>query len=235
MSYSLKREEWVSAHPFLPSFYFHVQERFYSWLQGNRYIYKHNIKGSYQTFYGTYYPFIVEYVDNSNPLQNKVWDHVLFQSEAKKFQPGTGEYMDQRNVTFNKVLMYNTQQISGILNLVPKQNESIDYLIQQTKNVGSTTGSITIDRNERDWTFNDLRDLRVDYTVPMFYKDVSYLQSSYYIDKIVNPAAISVNKDWTQLESFRDKFLVIRLIFDTFADTRLIFNFSVTDKKVSER
>ena len=235
MSYSLKREEWVSAQPYLPSFYFHVQERFYSWLQGSTSIYKHNIKGSYQTFYGTYYPFIVEYVDNSNPLQNKVWDHVLFQSEAKKFIPGTGEYIDQRNVTFNKVLMYNTQQISGVLNLVPKQNESIDYLIQQTKNVGSTTGSITIDRNERDWTFNDLRDLRVDYTVPMFYKDVSYLQSSYYIDKIVNPAAINVNKDWTQLESFRDKFLVIRLIFDTFADTRLIFNFSVTDKKVSER
>ena len=235
MSYSLKTQNWVGAHPYLPSFYFHVQERFYSWLQGSRYIYKHNIKGSYQTFYGTYYPFIVEYVDNSNPLQNKVWDHVLFQSEAKKFIPGTGEYIDQRNVTFNKVLMYNTQQISGVLNLVPKQNESIDYLIQQTKNVGSTTGSITIDRNERDWTFNDLRDLRVDYTVPMFYKDVSYLQSSYYIDKIVNPAAISVSKDWTQLESFRDKFLVIRLIFDTFADTRLIFNFSVTDKKISER
>jgi hypothetical protein len=29
--------------------------------------------------------------------------------------------------------------------------------------------------------------------------------------------------------------LVVRLIFDTFVDTRLIFNFSALDKKQSER
>ena len=60
-------------------------------------------------------------------------------------------------------------------------------------------------------------------------------QSLYYIDKIVNPVAINNNLDWTQHESFRDKFLVVRLIFDTFVDTRLIFNFSALDKKQSQR
>jgi hypothetical protein len=80
-----------------------------------------------------------------------------------------------------------------------------------------------------------MRDLRIDYTKPMFIKNIVDLQSNYYIDKIVNPDSIDVNKDWTQLQSFRDKFLVVRLIFDTFADTRLIFNFSALDKKISER
>jgi len=28
---------------------------------------------------------------------------------------------------------------------------------------------------------------------------------------------------------------VVRLVFDTFVDTRLIFNFSALDKKISER
>jgi hypothetical protein len=69
----------------------------------------------------------------------------------------------------------------------------------------------------------------------MFLKNISSLQSNYYIDKVVNPSAIDYNKDWSQLESFRDKFLVVRLIFDNFADTRLIFNFSALDKRQSER
>ena len=235
MSYSLKRQDWVGAHPYLPSFYMHTQEKFYSWKTGETSLYKHNIEGSYQTFYGTYYPFIVEYVDNPSPISSKVYDWVLFQTEAKKFDAVKREYVDQRNVTFNKVLFYNTEQISGVLNMVPKHNSSADYLLEQTKNLSATAGQIPLDRNERDWTINDMRDLRIDYTTPMFIKNVGDLQSNYYIDKIVNPAAINVNKDWTELQSFRDKFLVVRLIFDTFADTRLIFNFSAIDKKISER
>ena len=234
MSYSLKRQDWIGAHPYLPSFYMHSQEKFYSWNGGTD-IYKHNIKGSYQTFYGTYYPFIIEYVDNPSPLSSKIYDWVLFQTEAKKYDAESEEYLDQRNITFNKVLFYNTEQISGVLTMVPKYNESANYLLDQTKNLSATSGQIPIDRNERDWTINDMRDLRVDYTKPMFIKNIVDLQPNYYIDKIVNPDAIDINKDWTQLQSFRDKFLVVRLIFDTFADTRLIFNFSALDKKISER
>lgn len=233
MSYSLKRQEWRSWHPYLPDFYMHVQNKFYSWKNGLNHLYKHNIEGSYQTFYGTRYPFIVEFVDNPSALLNKVWDGVLFQSEAKRFDAGMQEYFDVKDVTFNKAFVYNTHQISGLLDLVPKANTSENYLLDQTTN--SLTGIIPIDRNERDWTFNDFRDLRDNYNVPMFIKEASLLQSNYYIDKIINPAAIDLNKDWTQLESFRDKFLVVRLIFDTFADKKLIFNFSALDKKVSER
>ena len=238
MSYSLKRQEWVGWHPYIPSFYMHVQEKFYSWIQGSRYMWKHNRPNHYQTFYGITYPFIVEYVDNPSPLTTKVWDNLLFQTEAKKFDSASGEYLDQPNVTFNKGLFYNTLQTSGMLTLAPKQNDSTNYFFQQTNN---TPGVITVDRNERDWTLNNLKDYRKQdnlsggYTVPMFLKDIPSLQNNYYIDKVVNPSAIDYNKDWSQLESFRDKFLVVRLIFDNFADTRLIFNFSALDKRQSER
>ena len=232
MSYSLKRQEWVGWHPYIPSFYMHVQEKFYSWPQGSSSIFKHNRPNHYQTFYNVRYPFIVEYVDNPSAMTTKVWDSLLFQTEAKKFDPISEEYMDQRYVTFNKALFYNTQQTSGIVTLAPKQDSDVNYLLQQTNNA---PGVAIIDRNERDWTMNSMRDIRVNYTVPMFLKDLPSLQSNYYIDKVVNPAAIDYNKDWTQLESFRDKFLVVRLIFDNFADTRLIFNFSALQRIESER
>ena len=233
MSYSLKRQEWVSWHPYIPSFYMHVQEKFYSWPQGSRYLFKHNRPNHYQTFYNRFYPFILEYVDNPSPIVTKLWDNILFQTEAKKFDPISQEYFDQREITFNKAMFYNTEQISGMLYLQPKQNSSQNYLLEQTTN--NTFGVVNIDRNERDWTMNDLRNIRDNYFVPMFIKDPIQFQSLYYIDKIVNPAAINNNLDWTQHESFRDKFLVVRLIFDTFVDTRLIFNFSALDKKQSQR
>ena len=238
MSYSLKKQEWTGWHPYIPSFYMHVQEKFYSWPQGSNYLYKHNRPNHYQTFYGVRYPFIVEYVDNPSAMTTKVWDSLLFQTEAKKFDTVSEEYLDQRYVTFNKALFYNTQQTSGILTLAPKQDSSTNYLLQQTTN---TPGVISIDRNERDWTVNQLRDYRkqndssITYTIPMFLKDLPSLQTNYYIDKVVNPDAIDFNKDWTQLESFRDKYLVVRLIFDNFADTRLIFNFSALQRSESER
>lgn len=235
MSYGLKRQEWKSWHPYIPSFYFHVQEKFYSWPQGSRYLWRHNRQNHYRTFYGVTYPFIVEYVDNPSPITTKVWDYMMFQTEAKEFDPVTQEYKDVREVTFNKVLFYNTEQISGVLNINPKQNLAQNYLLQQTQNFNSF-GSITADRNERDWTLNDMRDVRMSTAVPMFIKDVAQLQGNYYIDKIVNPSAISSFKSWNELESFRDKFLVIRLIFDTFdTSKRLTFYYSYLQKEMSER
>jgi hypothetical protein len=235
MSYGLKKQEWKSWHPYIPSFYFHVQEKFYSWPQGSRYLWKHNRQGHYRTFYGVTYPFIVEYVDNPSPITTKVWDYLMFQTETKQFDPTTQDYMDVRDVTFNKVLFYNTEQTSGILNIIPKQNLAQNYLLQQTQN-SIAIGNITADRNERDWTLNDMRDIRLTTAVPMFIKDVAQLQSNYYIDKIVNPAAISYTKSWNELESFRDKFLVVRLIFDTFdTSKRLTFYYSYLQKEMSER
>lgn len=231
MSYSLKDKSWISWHSYLPDFYFHDQEKFYSWKNGLTQLWKHNRKHHYQTFYGEFKPFIIEYVDVSNTLMTKIWDALLIQTEAKRWETNTEEYADQRYTTFNKILVYNTHQISGVMDMITK-TEDADYLLEQLVNTAST---ITIDRNERDWTINELRDIRVDYDLPMFKKKLEDLQGDYFMDKQVNDAVIDVNKDWTQMESFRDKFLVVRLIFDKFDHTRLLMNFSVQDVKISER
>ena len=69
----------------------------------------------------------------------------------------------------------------------------------------------------------------------MFIKKVALLQSSYFTDKEVNPVSINFNKDWTQKESFRDKFLVFRLIFDNFDNVRLTMNYTIQNPNNSER
>jgi len=237
ISYSLKSNpnSWQYWHSYLPSFYMHTPEKFHSWIPESNFLWRHNKKYNYQNFYGVRHPFIIEYVSLNNPLTTKIWDYLRLITEAKRYDENFNEFVDARFITFNKGLFYNSRQSSGILNLMVKDTkaEEENYLLQQVQDLEGDT--IIIDRNERDWTLNELRDIRVNYSEPMFNSTLESRQEDYYIDKVVNENSIDYNKDWTQLESFRDKYLVIRLIFDTFDDIKLILNYSIENEKQSFR
>lgn len=237
MSYSLEANQgkgaWISWHSYIPNFYINVPEKFYSWIYGNNIVWKHNKLGEYQTFYGTYYPHTIEYTSVSNPVTTRVWNTVMLQTEAKTYDAESQYYVDELHVTFNKAIFYNSRQCSGILDLVVKDSELFDedYLEHQITNTSNNVS--IIDRTERDWFINDFRDIRIDYSKPIWKSDTSSVQSEYFTDKVLNTSTMDVDKDWTELESFRDKYLVVRLIFDNFADKKLITNFSVENEQVS--
>ena len=235
LSYSLKNQAWLFWHSYLPNFYMNIPEKFYSWINGNNSIWKHNKLGHYQTYYGTRYPFIIEYVSMSDPINTKTFEYIKLLTEAKKLNTEFGEFVEERFITFNKALFYNARQCSGVLNLLVKDinTHGEDYLLQQVQNLPGD--SIIIDRNEKDWTLNQLRDIRVDYTKPIFKSNIESLQDSYFIDKVVNEDTIDFDKDWSELESFRDKYLVVRFIFDNFDDVKLLLNYSVENEIQSTR
>ena len=241
MSFSLKAKSWTSWHSYLPNFYYYIADKFYSWGFGKKdqraqnTFWKHNKKGNYGNFYGEQKPFSIEYTAMSEPLKTKIWDGITLHTEAKRYVPEMDQYVDVRDVTFNKGIFYNTRQCTGLLNLKVKDTDTpdVDYMSQQIVNVDP--GTIIIDRNERDWSINDIRDIRVDYEQPIFNADILARQPEYYTDKILNDSALDENKSWEQLESLRDKYLVVRLIFDTFDDVKLIMNYSVENETDSFR
>lgn len=241
MSFSLKAKTWTSWHSYLPNFYYYIADKFYSWGFGKKdqalqnTFWKHNVKGKYQNFYGKREPFSLEYTAMSEPLKTKIWDGITLHTEAKRYVPDMDQYVDVRDVTFNKGIFYNTRQCTGLLNLKVKDTDTPeeDYMLQQIVNVDP--GTVIIDRNERDWSLNDIRDIRVDYDQPIFNADIVARQSEYYTDKILNDSALDENKSWEQLESLRDKYLVVRLIFDTFDDVKLIMNYSIENETDSLR
>lgn len=237
LSYSLKYNTWTSFHSYIPNFYFRMNDKHFSWLYGNNNIYKHNRDNHFQEFYGKKYPYIIEYVSNDNPIVTKIFDHIRFLTEAKRFDSNSKEYYDERFITFNKAILYNSRQCSGELNLRVKDitPEQEDYLKLQIINENNNV--IFLDRNEKDWLLNDFRDYRIDYNKPIWNKDkntISENNNSIFIDKVLNNDTIDLNKEWYDLESFRDKYLVVRLSFDNFAnDLKLIFSFSSEDKTIS--
>lgn len=243
MSYSLKQQQWISWHSYLPNFYLNIPEKLYSWIYGNDNLWKHNKPGSYQSFYGQLHPFILEYVSLSNPLTTKLWDYLMILAEVKKFKKEYNEYVDVNDVFFDKIIAYNSRQCSGLMNIKVKNadEESDNYLYDQIENLASN--EIIVDRNERNWSMNNLRDIRTNYMEPIFISDLASLQTEYFIDKVLNNNSIDYEKDWTELESFRDKYLVVRLIFDNFASTnhpqdgsiKMIMNFSAENETQSFR
>lgn len=237
LSYSLKTNTWISYHSYRPAMYFRMNNNFYSYeneIKDNP-IFLHNFGNKYQTFYGKFYPYIVEYVSNDNPIINKIYNHLRMITNAYKYSEEQREYYEQRYITFNKAVMYNTRQCSGIVNLKVKNLSDMNaYTIEQV--VNTNDGVVLIDNNEGDWLLNDLRDYIVKYDKPFFNSNkitVSERNNNEFIDKLLEDGTTDLNKSWGDLESFRSKFLVVRLIFDNFADVKLVLNFTSENVNVS--
>ena len=222
LSYSFLTQSWTSFHSYIPLYYYYMHNQFFSFV--DNVVWKHNILGSYQNFYGTRHPHIIEYISLSSPMMTRLWDELMLQTIARVYDIVTQEYIDKRFVTFNKAIFYNSRQTSGLLNLIVKDDTNEDYLVQQIMNIAGN--QIKINRDERNWTLNEIRDYRVDYDNSIWSRDWDSLKSEFPIDKVLNSSTIDFDKIWYDLQVLRDKYLIIRLIFDNFDDVNLITNYS---------
>lgn len=228
MSYSLKDKSWISWHSYLPNYYLYTPNKFYSWKFGQFAFWKHNAENHYQTYYSIKYPHIIEYV-RATPLDCNMAEYATVDTEARVWSDKYQNYSEDRYITFNKLIAYNSEQCTGLLTVTPKRSVE-DYLFVQ---VANDVDEILINKGEVNWSFNDLRDYRSDYSIPIFRRDDLSLSSEYYTDKVLNLDAIDPNKDWQELQSFRDNYLVLRLIFDNFDNIRLITNYTRLDETKS--
>ena len=226
LSYSIDDGAWISFHSYLPSTYIYDHKNLYSVTPkgvGSYDIWKHNISGSYLNYYGVARAFIIDLVALGNPLVTSLYENIILQTLAMK------NNVEQRYVTFNKFVAYNERQCSGELTLYNADNDpDIDYM---SRSITNTPGQITIKKLDKDWMINNFRDMRVDYSQPIFLTDWDSIKDEYFIDKVVNTLGIDIDKDWMQLEKFRDKYLRIRFIFDNSTDTKLTTKYTIESEK----
>lgn len=230
-SFSINTDSWKSEHSYIPNYYIRHQREFYATSYKDFGMWKHNQEGDYLSFFGVKYPHILEVVSVSNPLQVRMWNDLTLNTTAKRYNPTSEQYREDRNITFNKMLLYNESQSSGERDVRVKTSSS-DYLFEQIQDVA---GVVLTDNIEGNWNINDLRDYVVDYDVPLFTSEWDDIASQYPIDKIPNPDATDFNKSWEELQSFRSKYLIIRYKFDNFADVKLTTNYTLEGEEISGR
>lgn len=224
-SFSFHTGTWISYHSYIANTYIHSQNNLYSVIANNNSIFKHHKEGEFGIFYGVQSPYIIEYVPIANPGIDKILEFITLYTRARKWDNNTKEYIEKDLITFNKIIAFNSKQSSGEHIMIVKDNQANTglWLQQQLVNVA---GSILITKEEKSWNINELRDYVINYNVPLFSKSWAVLKSEFYIDKVVNNAAININKPWQEVQSLKDKYVVIRLKFDNFNDINLTLIFS---------
>lgn len=224
MSYSYNTDSWLSFHSFVPDYYLFDRNNFYT--VKNKAIYKHNIQCNYLTYYDTIYPYILDFpiiskpdiiVDTYNALH---WNSFAYQTDAYCNETFKNE------ITFNKLLIYNSMQSTGYMNLIYDKG---GWLRKEP-----TYPNIHVDRNERHFSINNLRDYVTNYDSPMFINNCDSLCSR-DVNKLFNNAKVDINKHYKQLQRLRDSYAIARFMLENTNNIKLVMDYLITTTTKSSR
>lgn len=187
---------------------------------------------SYNKYYDNIEPYVIEY-----PFAYQSYDEILQNvkdyTRAVTYLPSTTGF-DNDNATvevngyFNKAILYNGQQTSGLLLLVPKPLRNLQqYLTYPIYNIDSKT--IIYSKSDNFYQYNTFWGLVKDKTLPLFNTTCESLS----IDKVLNQANMDYGKRSYKKEPLRAKFLKVRHILDDRSDLHLISGFIVTPAQIS--
>jgi hypothetical protein len=187
----------------------------------------------YNKFYGLIEPYIIEY-----PFSYQSYDEILQNvkdyTKAYKYLPivdgvfNDNAKIETDNQWFNKAVLYNGQQSTGILELVPKpKNNLSQYLSYPIYNLESKT--ITYTKSDNFYQYNTFWGLVRDKFVPLFSTSCESLS----IDKIVNQSNMDYTKRSFKKEPLRAKDLRVRHILDNSSEAHLVSQFIITPAQIS--
>ena len=187
----------------------------------------------YNKFYGCIHPYIIEY-PFAYRYQDEILQNVKDYSKVYRYLPSTdGVFNDNQKVEtdqhyFNKAVLYNGQQSSGVLELVPKPMNNLNqYLKYPMYNAESKT--ITFTKSDNFYQYNTFWSLIKSKTVPLFTNSCQSMS----LDKIVNQANMDYGKRSFKKEPLRAKDLKVRHILDNRSDAHLVSQFIVTPSQIS--
>lgn len=191
-------------------------------------IWKHLLNTTkYNNYYGKIYPYIIEY-PFAYQYQDEILQNVQDYSRVYKHikDPFNSfsdfEKVEVNNEWFNKAVLYNGQQSSGILNLVPKPiNNLKEYVSYPKFNLDSK--SILYTKSDNLYQYNTFWSVVKNTSEPLFIKSCENLS----IDKEVNQSNMDYSNRSFKKEPLRAKYLKIRHIKDDSDDTHIVSQFII--------
>ena len=228
-AYSPKLKNFISFYSFLPNFFIPQLGHFQTAINtvGGASIWNHNLSVlSYQTYYGKLYPYILEYSVNTLPMNSQltsvslVADIQEYYSSYEYYSLGTANNSNVAN--FTKAIIYNREQSSGIINLVPEKFGDKAQKILYPRVTGNGIETL-LSRRENKYTFNGFWNLAAQSNgQPLWTTQWTDLQSSYPIDKLPNTKAIRYTGVSHQKNKIKSEFTRVRLIQDKYTRYKFV-------------
>ena len=231
LAYSCKKKEWVSYYSFCPDLYIEQHQHFisgknYSSIASEVGLWSHLLTNrSFQTFYGTTYPFMLE-VPVKETYNGSILASVEYELDARKYSDNVNYTLD-RKVGLDSVVIYNETNNSGELRLVPEEKNNMYQKVSYPRYGDSYTEILDTEvyrRHKINEFFNRVADDRSDVSV--WNKDAND------IDKELNPAALEYHPTW--LDRLRGSWFLMRLK-KTISDTKIIFQWMISEDKRKNR
>ena len=188
---------------------------------------------NYNKYYGNVEPYIIEY-----PFAYQSYDEILQNikdySKVFNYLPILdGVFNDNAQIAvdnqwFNKAVLYNSQQSTGILELVPKPMHNLkQYLAYPIYNTESKT--ITYTKSDNFYQYNTFWGLVKNKALPLFTTSCESLS----IDKVVNQVNMDYGKRSFKKEPLRAKDLKVRHILDNSSIAHIVSQFIVAPSQIS--
>jgi hypothetical protein len=188
---------------------------------------------NYNKFYGNIEPYIIEY-----PFSYQSYDEILQNikdySKVYNYLPLVdGVFNDNAQIQvdnqwFNKAVLYNGQQSTGVLELVPKPINNLSaYLTYPMYNTNSKT--IMYTKSDNFYQYNTFWSLVKNKSIPLFITSCDSLS----IDKVVNQTNMDYGKRSFKKEPLRAKDLKVRHILDNSSEAHIVSQFIVAPAQIS--
>lgn len=216
ISYDFDNQSWISFHSYEPNFYVGDKNIFYSGVNSSPAFWKHNsIYNLFNNYYGKISPYIIEY-----PYSYKGNDEIL---QNVKDYSKILEYMDNEifvqtdNIYFNKCIIWNPQQSSGILELAPKPKNNLKAYNEYPK-YNQTSKEILFTKSDSYYQFNTFWSLNKTQKDPIWMKKCG-------VYKELNQDNHNYSKRSFNKAPIRGRELKIRMINDKYSKYKFISEF----------
>jgi hypothetical protein len=184
-------------------------------------------------YYGVVEPYVIEY-----PFMYSFHDEILQNvkdfTRAFKYLPiPDGVFNDNAKVEvddqyFNKVIIYNGNQCTGLLQLVPKPTNNLSAYMQYPIYLPDSK-VITYTKTDSFYQYNTFWSVLKNRNQPMFVTSCESLS----VDKVLNQTNMDYTTRSFKKETMRGKGVLIRHILDNTSDVHLVSQFIIAPSQIS--
>lgn len=257
ISYDPKNDFWLSYHDWHPDLSIGTKSVFLTTKKNG--IWKHN-EGctSFCNFYGDQYPFEIELpiITGQTVTTVKSIEYIL---ECYRRRPQN--CIDQFHVldyNFDRAVVYNSEQVSGFLNLniFPKNNVTLSETFPKLNQSNLASFDILFSKEENKYRFNQFWDItrdRSEFPIGSDYpptgplvtgttvlqgnyadRNIWFTESNGY-KRTLNPTNLDYNKSELQRKKFRHYINYLTLIRENSFDTNMILKIVNSKNQISLR
>jgi hypothetical protein len=256
LSYDPKNEYWISFHDWHPDLLIPTKDIFVSSKRNT--LWKHNyICNGFCNYYGTQYGFELEFpvVSGQSVMTTKSIEYIL-----ECYRRNGDSCIDQHHVldyNFDQAVIYNSEQVSGYLNLNLYPKNDVNLSLQFPKlNTNLSSYDILFSKEENKYRFNQFWDItrdRDEFPIGSNYPPTgplvpgtTVLQGNYSsentwitaqdgFNRVLNPNNMSYDKVQLQRKKFRHYLNFINLRKNQCDDVNIIFKMSSSKNQYSPR